>query len=99
MSDEMIFIDGLILKKPSEKAPKWVLWNISIKTEEFMQFIKDHDNGTGWLNIDVKMSKGNKVYCSLNNYKKGDVPKSAKKVEKEEPEGPEIEGEDGEIPF
>ena len=89
----------MILKKPSDKAPKWVLWNISIKIEEFTQFIKDHDNGTGWMNIDVKESKGGKVYCALNTYKKGDAPKTkSKKVEKE-PDGPEIEADDSEIPF
>ena len=97
MSNEIIFIDGLILKKPSAKAPKWVLWNISIKTEEFIQFIKDHDNGTGWLNIDVKESKSGKVYCALNTYKRGDTRPD--KTKKEEPKGSEIEGEDDEIPF
>jgi len=70
MKEEIIFIDGLILKKPSEKAPKWILWNISIKTEDFIKFIQEHDNGSGWLNIDVKEGKSGKVYCSLNTYNK-----------------------------
>jgi len=45
--------------------------------------------------IDVKESKAGKIYCQLNTWK---ADKSKKKVEKEA-EGPEIEGDDSEIPF
>lgn len=93
---EAEFVDGLICKKPSPNAPKWVLFNISMKCEELINFIQSHSDESGWLNIDVKESKAGKIYCQLNTWK---ADKSKKKVEKEA-EGPEIDGEDdGEIPF
>ncbi len=93
MPEEVKFADGLMFKKPSEKAPKWVIGNISIKVEEFMKFLQENKTESEWINIDVKESKGGKVYCALSTWK---ADKSKKKAEET---GPEIEAEDDGIEF
>jgi hypothetical protein len=68
MSDDKIFALGLIYKAPREGAPDFVKGSLSIKTEEFTKFLIDHTKPEGWCNIDIKESKGGKLYCELNQY-------------------------------
>ena len=65
---EKIFADGLIFKKPSEKAPDFVKGNLSFKVEEFKKFLDENINN-GWVNIDLKESSGGKYYAELNTWK------------------------------
>lgn len=68
MEKETIFPDGFIIKKPHDNAPDFVKAKVSIKAEEFVAFMKKHvDNG--WINIDIKTSKGGKLYAQLNDWK------------------------------
>jgi len=69
MPKENIFIDGMMIKPPSEKAPDFIKGSISVKCKEFNEFMKAHQN-EGWLNIDIKKSKGGKLYLALNTYRK-----------------------------
>ena len=91
------FVDGLIFKRPHAKAPKFVLGNISIKKAELIAFIEAQDNGSEWLNIDVKESRQGKIYCALNTYKKStEVEDGGHPAD----EGTTVEAEDdGDIPF
>lgn len=73
MTEDITFIDGMIFKR-NPNAPKFVIGNISIKKAELIAFIQANDNGTEWMNIDVKESKAGKLYCALNNYKKDSEP-------------------------
>lgn len=68
MSEEKIFIEGLIVKKPHDKAPDFVKASISIKCGELVEFMKSHQNN-GWINADIKESKGGKFYAELNTWK------------------------------
>lgn len=61
MSDK-IFVDGMIVKE-SKYSTK-----LSIKVEEFAQFVKEHAD-KGWLNLEVKTSKGGKMYACLDTWK------------------------------
>lgn len=67
MSDEKIFADGLIVKR-NEKAPDFVLCSLSVKVDEFVQFLNTHSSN-GWVNIDCKVSRGGKFYADLNTFK------------------------------
>lgn len=71
---EKVFPAGLIYKAPSPRAPQWVKANISVKVDEFIGFLKQYDNN-GWVNIDVKESKGGKIYCELSTYKREEAKK------------------------
>ena len=74
MSD-MILVDGVFFKKPHENAPDFVKGKVSIKLKEFFEFAKQHQK-EGWINMDLKVSKGGKLYFSLDTFepKKQDKP-------------------------
>lgn len=67
MSDKT-FANGIIFTYPSDKAPEFVIGKISIKKSEFMPFLESQTGD--WVNLDVKLSKTDKIYCELNTWKK-----------------------------
>lgn len=81
---EIEFIQGLIIKRPSEKAPDFVKAKISIKREELIKWLQGKD--TEWINADLKVSKDGKLYASVDNWKPED--------KKEEPKSNEIDVKD-----
>ena len=82
---EKIFADGIRFSEPSEKAPDFIKGRISIQAEQALAFIEKYKDERGWLNLDVKESKGGKLYVELNTWKKGET-QSAPKGEAEEDE-------------
>lgn len=86
--NEAIFVDGMIFKKPHQNAPDFVKGKISIKVHELTQFIDKH-NKDGWVNIDLKKSKGGKYYLQLDNWEpKGNIEST-----------PDLQDTNGERPF
>ena len=71
MSDEIEFVDGLIVKAPHERAPDFVKASISIKVVDLGKWLRAQykAGNTEWINIDVKESKGGKWYAAVNTYK------------------------------
>jgi len=65
---EHIFTEGLMFKAPNDKAPEHIKGSLSIKVEEFKQFL-DKNNNNGWVNIDLKVGKSGKYYAELNTWK------------------------------
>ena len=63
---EVIFADGFIVKK-KDNAPEWVIGSLSIKVDEAIAFIKEH-NKKGWVNIEMKTSRDGKPYCQLDTW-------------------------------
>jgi hypothetical protein len=70
------FITGMRFSAPREKAPEWCKGTISVNIEEFVAYARANQDSRGWLNIDVKESKGGNLYCELNTYgrKKNEAP-------------------------
>lgn len=68
MENEKVFASGLIFKKKNEKAPDFVKGSLSVKVDEFIEFLKKNESN-GWVNIDLKESKGGKYYAELNTWK------------------------------
>lgn len=68
MADK-IFADGFRFDKPREGAPTFVKGRLSIKSPEAISFIKKYAQG-GWVNLDLKLSQGGKLYLELNTFKK-----------------------------
>lgn len=66
MSDEKVFVDGMIVKR-YEKAPDFVICNLSLKGEELVPFMREHQKD-GWINVQVKRSKGGKYYAELDTW-------------------------------
>jgi len=63
---EKIFADGLIVKR-KENAPDFVKHNLAFKVDDFVKFLRDNDK-KGWVNVDVKESKGGKLYAELDTF-------------------------------
>lgn len=66
--EEKIFVNGLVFKRPNEKAPDFVKGHISINLNSFKDFLKQYGTGE-WINIDMLNSKKNKIYFTLNTWK------------------------------
>lgn len=48
------FVNGLMAKKPNEKAPDFIKCNLSIKREELIAWLSEKDSD--WINVDIKES-------------------------------------------
>ena len=97
MSDEKIFAEGMYFKeKPS--APDFVLGGLSFKVSDAIAWLKEHENEKGYVNCDLKRSKGGEnCYLELDTWKPSEDYKKTEGKPKNEPE-PEPE-EDDDLPF
>jgi len=84
---EKVFADGFIFKR-QENAPEFVVGSMSIKVDEAMAFLAQNES-KGWVNLNVKKSKGGKYYMELDTWK----PKPTKKDDVFE------ESDDEDVPF
>jgi len=66
---DKIFVDGLIAKEPHEKVRAFVKVKLAFKVDEFKKFLTEHAKN-GWVNTDVKVSKGGKWYAELDTYER-----------------------------
>jgi hypothetical protein len=98
MSEDKIFAQGLIYKAPRENAPDFVKGSLSIKTEEFTKFLEDHTKPDGWVNLDLKVSRGGKLYCELNQYSRP-VDDNQHRSHRDEAPNPIDEPNPDDIPF
>ena len=90
--NETEFPKGLMVKKPRDGAPDFVIAAISIKREELIEWLSQRDGD--WINLDVKEAKSGHWYASVNNFK----PKEARQENKPGANVPAREYED-DIPF
>ena len=63
---EIEFINGLLFKAPSEKAPDYVKAKGSMKVSELMAWLDGRE--TEWVNFEVKVSKGGKWYAAVDGW-------------------------------
>lgn len=61
------FVNGLLVKAPSEKAPDFIKCHISIKRKDLGNWLRERDDE--WINLDVKVAKTGKWYVEVNNWK------------------------------
>lgn len=66
MSGEKVFVNGMIVKR-RDNAPDFVVCNLSLKGAELVEFMRQHQKD-GWVNIDIKRSKGGKLYAELDTW-------------------------------
>jgi len=100
--EEKIFADGFVFKR-NEKAPDFVIGRMSIKVEEAIAFLRQHEEN-GWVNLGVKTARSGNHYVELDTFKPGNdsaVDKyEAKKTEpKSSPLPPQAEEEADDLPF
>ena len=68
MSNDKNFVDGLIVKR-NDRAPDFVICNLSIKVEELKGWLDRNDDGSGWINVKVNRSQGGKLYAEKDDWK------------------------------
>jgi len=67
------FVEGIIVKEPHGNAPAFVIASLSFKVEGIIPFIEKHAV-KGWMNAQIKKSKGGKLYLELNEWKPKNKP-------------------------
>jgi hypothetical protein len=67
-NQEKVFANGFFFKR-NEKAPDFVIGNISIKSEDAIKFIQDYTKN-GWVNLKINKSQGGKTYIELDTWEK-----------------------------
>lgn len=100
MADK-IFAEGLHWELPSQGAPDFVKGKLSVRVKDFIEFLKVHVNERGFVNIDIKQSKGGNYYCELNQYRKLAAPQRQDDVDRRSPdiEYPKDDIDPDSIPF
>jgi hypothetical protein len=87
--EEKVFAKGFSFKR-NDKAPDFVIGNISVKVDDAIEFLKEYKKN-GWVNMNVKKSQGGAYYMDLDQYEP--APKVDGKVDKK------VESEENEPPF
>lgn len=64
--DEKIFANGFSFKR-SEKAPDFVIGRLSMKADEAVAFIREHEKN-GWVNVNIKKARTGNFYVELDTY-------------------------------
>ena len=64
---EVEFVDGLIVKQPSDKVQDFVKCGLSIKRKELIAWLSSRDDE--WVNIQIKSGKSGKWYAQVDNWK------------------------------
>lgn len=71
---------GIFYKLPREGAPDYDKGSMSIKVAEAVAWLQSNANSGGYVNLDLKVSKGGKGYCSKNTWE----PKKKEVTEKQD---------------
>lgn len=99
--EEKKYATGMFVKR-NEKAPEFVICNISIKADEFSEFVKENTNDYGYVNIQVRKSKEKgTLYAVLDTFEpKGSTASTeVKKAVKTQVNDPFQNDNSGDLPF
>jgi hypothetical protein len=66
MSNETKFVDGLRVYAPRDGAPDFVICNLVINVQELTAWLAGQ---SGDVRVDVKRSRNEKLYASVNDWK------------------------------
>ena len=64
---EKVFAEGVFFSKPREGAPDFIKGNVSLDAR-VIDFYNKHKNNGGYVNLDLKESKGGKLYLEVNEW-------------------------------
>ena len=80
MADDNL-VKGIYFKTPHEKAPDFVKRKVSIKVVDFVQYLQEHRNESGYVNFDLNEAKSLHWYFKLDDW----VPEQQNVVPAPEP--------------
>jgi len=84
MADDNL-VKGVYLKTPHEKAPDFVKRKVSIKVDDFIQYLQEHKNESGYVNFDLNEAKSGHWYLKLDDW----VPEQQNNTAPPAPDEPE----------
>lgn len=64
--EDKIFADGFSFKR-NEKAPEFVIGRLSMKVDDAIAFMRQHEK-KGWVNLEVKTARSGNYYIELDTY-------------------------------
>ena len=65
---EKTFAKGLYLKTPHERAPDYVKSKVSVNVDEFIEFLQEHKNDSGYVNFDLKEAQSGHWYMEVDDW-------------------------------
>lgn len=72
--------EGFYFKRPRAGAPDFVKGSLSMRTDDCILFLNENKNESGYVNLDLLLSKnGENLYFTLNDWKP--TPKEGAAVE------------------
>ena len=95
------YAKGLFVKR-NEKAPEFVICGLSVKTDDFIQFLRVHTNDKGYVNLQVlKREDKGTLYAVLDTFepKPNTTSTEIKKPVKTQDSDPFQNGNSGDLPF
>ncbi len=98
---EKIYAKGLFAKR-NEKTPEFVICSLSVKTDDFTQFLKENTNEKGYVNLQVLKSKDKgTLYAVVDTFepKASTSSTEVKKAVKTQESDPSQNGNSGDLPF
>lgn len=99
---EKIYAKGLFAKR-NENAPEFVTCSLSIKTDDFIQFLRENTNEKGYVNLQVlKSREKGTLYAVVDTFepKASTTSTEVKKAVKTQDSDPFQNGNsDGDLPF
>ena len=98
---EKIYAKGLFAKR-NEKAPEFVVCSLSVKTDDFVQFLKENTNEKGYVNLQVLKSKDKgTLYAVVDTFepKASTTSTEIKKAVKTQESDTFLNGNSGDLPF
>lgn len=66
MANDKIFANGFLFKR-SDKAPSFVVGNISVKIDEAIPFLEQYAKN-GWVNLKINQAQSGKYYFELDTW-------------------------------
>lgn len=64
---EKLFAKGIFYKR-RESAPDFVIGNLSVKKDDFVEFVNEHAGSDGWLNLNILKSQSGKPYIEVDTW-------------------------------
>ncbi len=96
--DEKIFADGFSFKR-NDNAPDFVVGRLSMKVEDAIAFLRQHEK-RGWVNLSIKTARSGNYYLELDTFEpKGQGEQAKAPASKPKAKKVAEPDDDGELPF
>lgn len=77
MSKQKVYPKGLFINQPHANAPDFVVGKISVKVQDFVEFLNANKNEAGYVNLDL-LNGNDGLYSVLDEWKPSSEAKSPK---------------------